>query len=291
MDAVNPSTQPTFASRTPLHIGVVALAVRDLDRIQAYYSDLLGLAVIDRTADGVRLGAGGVAFIELQHRPDAKPDDQRTAGLYHTAFLMPTRVDLARWLVRVAQNRVPVTGVSDHLVSEAIYLDDPEGNGVEVYSDRASETWRRNGDLIEITTDPLDLDDLVRAAGDGAAYADAPAGLRVGHVHLRVGDVEQAEQFYRDTLGLAVTRRRGGASFMSSGGYHHHIAANVWHSRGAPVRDPDRAGLAWFSFEATDRPTLDAAAARLTAAGLPVTPTGGGIETADPWGTRIRLTV
>jgi catechol 2,3-dioxygenase len=290
MDAPNPSAQPTFASRTPLHIGAVALDVRDLGKMQSYYRDLLGLAEVDRTSDTVRLGAGGVTLLELQHRPDAKPDDARTAGLYHTAFLMPTRGDLARWLLLIAQRRLPVTGVSDHLVSEAIYLDDPEGNGVEVYCDRAPETWRRNGDLIEITTDPLDVDDLVRAAGDGPTYDTAPAGLRVGHVHLRVGDVAKAEQFYRDALGLAVTRRRGGASFMSSGGYHHHIAANVWHSRGAPSRDPDRAGLAWFSFEANDRTALDATAARLTAAGAPVTPITDGIETSDPWGTRIRLT-
>ena len=290
MDAPNPSAQPTFASRTPLHIGGVSLVVRDLDKMQAYYRDLLGLAIIGRSAGTVRLGAGGVAFLELQHRPDAKADDERTAGLYHTAFLMPTRGDLARWLLRIAQNRVPVTGVSDHLVSEAIYLDDPEGNGVEVYSDRPAETWRRNGDLIEITTDPLDIDALIQAAGEGAAYEDAPDGLRVGHVHLRVGDVAQAERFYRDTLGLAVTRHRQGASFMSSGGYHHHIATNVWHSRGADARDPDRTGLAWFSFEATDMATFDAATARLKAASASVAATDGGVETIDPWGTRVRLT-
>src|SRR5262249_58136054 len=109
MDAPNPSAQPTFASRTPLHIGCVALAVRDLERMHAYYRDLLGLATVDRSTDSVRLGAGSVAFLELQQRPDAKPDDERTAGLYHTAFLMPTRGDLARWLLRVAQNRTPVT--------------------------------------------------------------------------------------------------------------------------------------------------------------------------------------
>ena len=242
------------------------------------------------TGDTVRLGAGGVVFLELQHRADSTPDDARTAGLYHTAFLMPTRGDLARWVLRIAQNRVPVTGVSDHLVSEAIYLDDPEGNGVEVYSDRAPETWRRNGDRIEITTDPLDIDDLVRAAGDDT-YEAAPAGLRVGHVHLRVGDVAQAEAFYRDTLGLTVTRSRQGASFMSSGGYHHHIAANVWHSRGAGPRETNRAGLGWFSFEATDQATLDTTAARLKTAGASVAAIAGGIETVDPWGTRVRVTV
>ena len=289
MDAPNPSAIPTFASRTPLHVGAVGLKVRDLARLSGFYSDVLGLAVLDRGNDSAALGAGDVPLLHLEHRPDAKPDDTRTAGLYHTAFLMPTRADLARWILHVARNRVPVTGASDHAVSEAIYLDDPEGNGIEVYRDRPAEAWQWTSGDLKMTTDPLDIDDLVRAAGDDT-YDGAPAGLRVGHVHLRVGDVGQAETFYRDTLGLTVTRHRQGASFMSSGGYHHHIAANVWHSRGAGPRDPNQAGLARFSFEANDQATLDAAAARLKAAGASVTAIADGIETVDPWGTPIRVT-
>ncbi len=125
MDAPNPSATPTFANRTPLHIGAYALKVRDLDRLTAFYRDVLGLAVLDQTRDGAVLGAGGVPFVHLEHRPNAKPDDTREAGLYHTAFLMPTRGDLARWVLHVARNKVPLTGASDHEVSEAIYLDDP----------------------------------------------------------------------------------------------------------------------------------------------------------------------
>ena len=175
--------------------------------------------------------------------PHAKPDDKREAGLYHTAFLMPTRADLARWILHVARNKVPLTGASDHAVSEAFYLDDPEGNGIEVYHDRPAESWEWTGDALKITTDPLDIDDILREVPDTASYAGAPGGLRIGHVHLRVGDVGRAETFYRDGLGLDVTRRRHGASFMSSGRYHHHIAGNVWHSAGAGRRDEDRAGL------------------------------------------------
>jgi catechol 2,3-dioxygenase len=289
MDAPNPSSVPTFASRTPLHIGAVALAVHDLDRVSGYYRHLLGLSEVSRSAGTVKLGVGDTALIQLDHRPDAKPDDPREAGLYHTAFLMPTRADLARWVKHAAATRVPVTGASDHGVSEAIYLDDPEGNGVEVYADRPPERWNWRDDLVDMPTQRLDVDDLVAAADRQATYAEAPAGLRVGHIHLRVGDLDAAKQFYQDGIGLGLTRRRGGAMFMSSARYHHHVAANVWHSERASRRDDSRAGLAWFSIEANDSATLEALAARLRATGAPVKPAAGGFETSDPWGTRIRL--
>ena len=290
MDAPNPSATPTFASRTPLHIGVIGLKVRDLDRLTGFYRDVLGLSVLDRSKDGAALGAGGVPLVHIEHRPDAKPDDTRTAGLYHTAFLMPTRADLARWLLHVARGKVPLTGASDHAVSEAFYLDDPEGNGIEVYYDRPAETWQWTGNDLRITTDPLDVDSILREVPPTATFPGAPDGLRIGHVHLRVGDVARAETFYRDALGLDVTRRRHGASFMSSGRYHHHIAANVWHSAGAGRRDEDRAGLSWLSLEAADGSTFDAARTRLAQAATELAVTASGIETADPWGTRLRIT-
>jgi catechol 2,3-dioxygenase len=289
MDAPNPSATPTFASRTPLHIGAIGLRVRDLERLTGFYRDALGLSVLDRRPDGAVLGAGGAALVHLEHKSDAKPDDSRTAGLYHTAFLMPTRGDLARWILHVARNKVPLTGASDHAVSEAFYLDDPEGNGVEVYHDRPAETWQWTGDDLRITTDPLDVDSILHEVPPTAAFPGAPDGLRIGHVHLRVGDVARAEAFYRDALGLDVTRRRHGASFMSSGRYHHHIAANVWHSAGAGRRDADRAGLSWLALEAADAAAFDAAKARLTQAGTQLAVTSGEIETADPWGTRLRV--
>jgi catechol 2,3-dioxygenase len=289
MDAPNPSAQPTFASRTPLHIGAISLKVRDLEALVAFYRDALGLSVIAKDEHGAALGAGGVPFVRLEHRPDAKPDDAREAGLYHTAFLMPTRADLARWLHHVARNKVVLTGASDHAVSEAFYLDDPEGNGIEVYCDRPAESWQWTGHDLKITTDPLDIDAILREAPAGASYLGAPDGMRIGHVHLRVGDVAPAEAFYRDGIGLDVTRRRHGASFMSSGRYHHHIAANVWHSAGAGARDPDRAGLALLTLEAADGAAFLAVRQRLTSAGIPFSDTSAGIETVDPWGTSVRL--
>ena len=289
MDAPNPSATPTFASRTPLHIGAVSLKTRNLEALAAFYGEALGLSVMRREERGATLGAGGVPLVELELQPAARPDDPREAGLYHTALLMPTRADLARWLHHVARRKVALTGASDHAVSEAFYLDDPDGNGVEVYCDRPAESWEWTGDDLKITTDPLDIDAILREVPANASYLGAPDGLRIGHVHLRVGEVGRAEAFYRDGLGLDVTRRRHGASFMSSGRYHHHIAANVWHSAGAAVRDPDRAGLSLLVLEAADANTLAEIRARLARGGIPFRESSAGIETSDPWGTRLRI--
>jgi catechol 2,3-dioxygenase len=292
MDAPNPSAIPTAASRTPVHIGAVGMIVRDLDRLTAYYRDLLGLTVQKRTPETAILGVNGVPLLELTHKPDALPDDPREAGLYHTAFLMPTRADLARWILHVAKKRVPVTGASDHDVSEAIYLDDPEGNGVEVYSDRPSQRWRRDGQIIFQKTDPLDIDAIIREVDPATAtYSGAPGGLRIGHIHLRVGDTAKAEEFYCGALGLDATRRRTGATFISSGGYHHHVGANVWHSNGAGLRSGTRSGLDWFTMEVVDQATLDGLKQRLSAAGIAIDAFPGGFAVRDPWGTRIRFTI
>jgi catechol 2,3-dioxygenase len=289
MDAANPSSTVTFANTTPLRIGAVGLKARDLSRLTDFYSNAIGLNVIDRDTKTARLGAGGVTLLELEAAPGATPDDPRTAGLFHTAFLQPTRQDLARWLVHAARNRVQLTGASDHLVSEAIYLDDPEGNGIEVYRDRTPEEWRWSGGRIQMATDRLDLDDLAADSGN-AAYAGAPGGLRVGHIHLRVGDLAATQTFYCDTVGLDPTAGRGGALFMSSGRYHHHVGSNVWQSAGAGMRDDERAGLSWFAFEAADAAQRDTVIQRLKAANAPLSEGANAAETRDPFGTRVRFT-
>jgi catechol 2,3-dioxygenase len=288
MDAQNPSATITFANTTPLRIGAVGLKARDLPRLTDFYANAIGLRVIDRDSKTARLGAGGIVLLELEAAPDATPDDPRTAGLYHTAFLQPTRSDLARWLVHAARNRVALTGASDHLVSEAIYLDDPEGNGIEVYRDRTPPEWRWNGDRIQMATDRLDLDDLAADTGN-TAYAGAPDGLRIGHIHLRVGDLAATQKFYCDTIGLDPTAGRGGALFMSSGRYHHHVGSNTWHSAGAGKRDDTRAGLSWFAFEAASAAVRDATIERLRAANVPLA-SADGTEARDPFGTRVRFT-
>jgi catechol 2,3-dioxygenase len=201
---------------------------------------------------------------------------------------MPTRADLARWILHAARNRVPVSGAADHDVSEAIYLDDPEGNGIEVYSDRPPEQWRRDGKLIFQKTDPLDIDSIIREIDPTtASYPSAPDGLRVGHIHLRVGGIAKAEEFYCGALGLDVTRRRAGATFIAADGYHHHVGANVWHSDGANQRSSERAGLNWFSFEVTDRATMESLKSNLDATAVEVDAERGDFAVSDPWGTRI----
>lgn len=290
MDAPNSSALPTFANRTPLRIGAVSLSVRDLDTVATYYKQLLGLTEIGRTPTGVKLGAGGVPFLELKHRPDAKPDDTREAGLFHTAFLMPTRADLARWILHITRSRTPVSGASDHGVSEAFYLDDPEGNGIEVYVDRPAEKWSWKDNHVSMPTVALNVEDIVQEVEPTATYDTAPGGLRIGHIHLRVGDLVKAQAFYTGAIGLDVTRARDGAAFMSSGRYHHHVGSNIWRSNGAGMRDPDRAGLNWFAFEAADDEARDALRARLRKAGTPLDETPQGAETRDPFGNRIRLT-
>jgi catechol 2,3-dioxygenase len=203
---------------------------------------------------------------------------------------MPTRKDLARWLVHAAANRIPLSGFADHLVSESVYLDDPEGNGIEVYADRAPELWQWNAGTVTMATDPLDIDGLLALTDTrSTSYAKAPDGLRIGHMHLRVGDLEQADRFYGGAIGFDPTRKRTGAAFLSSGRYHHHLGLNVWQSQGAGRRDDTATGLAWFSLEIAGPDMLQAQEQRLKQAGAPAVAIADGIETTDPWGTKVRL--
>ena len=281
---------PTFANRTPMRVGMVTLRVRDLDNVADYYRDAIGLTVMHRSATGARLGSGGMPLLDLERREGAARGAQNAASLYHTAFLMPTRKDLARWLVHAAANRIPLSGFADHLVSESVYLDDPEGNGIEVYADRAPELWKWESGTVTMATDPLDIDGLLALTDTRTTnYARAPDGLRIGHMHLRVGDIEQADRFYRGVIGFDPTRKRTGAAFLSSGRYHHHLALNVWQSSGAGPRDGTSTGLAWFSLEIAAPEILAAQEQRLRQAGAPAAAIADGIETADPWGTKVRL--
>ena len=284
------SNGPTFANRTPMRVGMVTLRVRDLDLVANYYRDAIGLTVMARTETSALLGSDGVPLLNLQRREGAAREARNAAGLYHSAFLMPTRKDLARWLVHAAANRIPLSGFADHLVSESVYLDDPEGNGIEVYADRAPELWQWNAGTVTMATDPLDIDGLLALTDTRTTnYARAPDGLRIGHMHLRVGDLEQADRFYGGVIGFDPTRKRTGAAFLSSGQYHHHLALNVWQSSGAGRRDDAATGLAWFSLEIASQDILAAQEQRLRQAGAPAAAIADGIETADPWGTRVRL--
>ena len=282
---------PTFASRTPMRIGTVTMRVRKLDTVADFYRDVLGLTVMERTATRrrARLRRGETAGAR---GASASPSESRkAAGLYHTAFLMPTRKDLARWLVHAALNRVPLSGFADHRVSESIYLDDPEGNGIEVYADRDPSLWQWNDGTVTMGDRPARYrrSRLAHRYDAPATTPARPEGLRIGHIHLRVGDLAQAEGFYRGAIGFDPTRQRNGAAFLSSGRYHHHLALNVWQSAGAGRRDDAATGLAWFSLEIEKPDIFAAQEQRLRQAGVKVAPVANGLEAVDPWGTRVRL--
>jgi len=253
------------------------------------------MRVADRgDAAATMAAADGTPLVELRERPGARPAASRgQLGLFHVAYLLPDRPALGRFVRHLADLGVPA-GAGDHLVSEALYLADPDGLGIEVYADRPRETWRRAGPELVMTTDPVDMPGLA-AAADGP-WTGMPAGTRVGHVHLHVGDLAAAGAFYGDALGLHRTVwSYPGALFLAAGGYHHHLGTNTWAGpRARPPADDD-ARLVWWTVELPDEGALAAAARRLAAAGHP-----GRVEehddgpahvVRDPWGTALRLRV
>ncbi|OGU04020.1 MAG: hypothetical protein A2085_04455 [Gemmatimonadetes bacterium GWC2_71_10] len=270
-------------------IGAVYLTVRRLDVAAAFYRDRLGLAVLEAGERLVRLGAGGRALVVL-HGDPAAAAVTRATGLYHLAILLPSRADLAAVLRHLAATRTPLHGASDHLVSEALYLEDPEGNGIEIYRDQPRGEWRNEaGGEIRMATRPLDVDGLLREPQAAGPWR-MPDGTTVGHVHLKVSDVSRAERFYVDVLGFGLTARYGhAASFVSAGGYHHHIGFNMWESTGAPPPPDGAAGLAWFEIVLPGAAERDAVAGRLTAAGVATATENGAVLVRDPAGNRIRL--
>jgi catechol 2,3-dioxygenase len=260
----------------PIEIGRVALTVNDLPMLAGFYQSTLGLTRLSGDGETVTLGAGDRALLVLREDRAARRTSPREAGLFHTAFLMPSRSALARWLVHASDTGVQLQGASDHLVSEALYLSDPEGNGIEVYADRPRATWSNPDGSMKIATLALDLNELALSA-DGP-WQGVPDDAVVGHVHLRVGDVPEAEAFYADLLGLAIMAHYPGAAFFGSGGYHHHVATNTWNSRGAGPRIFPSTGLAEMELLA-DGPSYEAIRTR-----------AGDGALSDPWGTPIALT-
>jgi catechol 2,3-dioxygenase len=271
------------AHDAPFHIGAVTLRARDLAGLTAFYRDAIGLRLIDQTPGTATLGVADVALVRLLEGAE-RPTSP--AGLFHLALLLPSRAALADWVAHAAATGIRLEGASDHLVSEALYLSDPEGNGIEIYRDRPRADWPRRDGAIKMATERLDLDVLLSEAAP-KPYRGMPAGTRMGHIHLRVGDTAQAEAFYAGLLGFDLMVRYPGASFLSSGGYHHHIAGNVWSSRGAGPRQPGEAGLDRFALIARDATDFEAMRGRILAADGEEGPDGPTV--ADPWGNRLVL--
>jgi catechol 2,3-dioxygenase len=279
---------PRYRLPAATQLGHVRLQVADLDRSLAYYERVLGFRVLSRQDDDVTLAAFGddTPLVELHERRGATAVPQQgRLGLYHFAILLPDRAALGRFVAHLAQIGARA-GSSDHLVSEAIYLRDPDGLGIEVYSDRPRETWRTVDGQIQMDTAPLDIDSVVRAAG-GVPWSGMPAGTRVGHVHLHVGDLEKAADFYHAALGLdKIVWSYPSALFLSAGGYHHHLGVNTWAGASAPrPTDEDARLLEWR----LETPSAEHAVASLAEAGYPARSTDDGWVVTDPWGTDLRL--
>ncbi|MCW2959356.1 MAG: hypothetical protein JWP18_2159 [Solirubrobacterales bacterium] len=279
------SAEPVHGEISPgTVLGAVHLTVADLERSIGFYRTAIGLDVIARAPARVTLGAGSAALLVLVEEQGARPSIGFT-GLFHFALLVPERTDLARWLAHAAADRVPLTGMADHFVSEALYLDDPDGHGIEIYWDRPRDVWE--GQVAErMTTLRLDTKDLIATLDAPAReYGGLPAGTVMGHVHLRVADVDQAITFYRDLLGLGLMAQLGPqAAFLAAGGYHHHIGANTWGSAGAPPPPPGTAALRHASIRLPDVAERDRLLLRLAASGHAAEVTEDGPLVRDPSG-------
>lgn len=281
-------------------MGRVSLDVGDLDALTAFYRDVLLLDVVAERGAEVDLGRGAETLVTLRHRPDLPKGERRSAGLFHTAILHPDQASLAATLASVAVSTPQLyTGAGDHLVSQAFYLDDPEGNGIELYWDRPRTQWRWNGDRVVMDTLHLDPnafigEHLTDAARDHLSSAPGTRGALAGldgtvcHVHLKVGDADLAKRFYVDLLGFELTADWPGAVFVSAGGYHHHMAMNTWSSAGVGLRAPGL-GLGRVDITLPVDAEVARAAERLKAHGVQLRQTPAGVELDDPWGNLVRL--
>jgi len=278
----------------PIHpateIGQVTLKVADLPRSIAFYTDSIGLTVFQQDSTSANLGAGKRLILRLEAVPGARPQRTNTTGLYHAAILLPNRRALAIKIAQLAAQQIQL-GQGDHLVSEAFYLSDPDGNGLELYRDRPRAGWNYDNGRVIMAADAINIDNLFAEIGDEGALRDPvlPDGTQLGHMHLRVGDTVAAERFYHGVLGFDVTALWAGAVFVSAGGYHHHIGLNNWQSRGGKAPVEPSAGLRTFSIVLPDQAELDRLTRQVEAAGIEVKRADGVVTLNDPWNNLITL--
>jgi catechol 2,3-dioxygenase len=284
---------PGFRLPASTRIGVVRLQVADLDRSLAYYDRVLGFRTLKRTGGTAALGAidNEIPIIELHENAGARPVPKRgRLGLFHFAILLPDRASLGRLLSHLGEIGVQA-GMSDHLVSEAIYLTDPDGLGIEVYADRPRSTWRYEGRQMVMATNPLGVADLV-AAGGASPWTGMPNGTTMGHVHLHVGDLDQGAAFYHDALGFdKVVWGYPGALFLSAGGYHHHLGTNTWAAGAPPAADDEARLIEWELVLPTAASVADAADSIARSGASVERLADGSVRARDPWGTAVRIGV
>jgi catechol 2,3-dioxygenase len=268
-----------------LRLGAVHLTVADVGRSVAWYERALGLRVHSHRAGVAELG-DGVETVIVLHEDDQASPAGRTAGLYHYALLYPSREELARATVRLAATRTPIQGASDHGTHEALYLADPDGNGIELAADRPRERWPAALGYDRGPA-PLDFDALLATVEGEDPTEQVGEGLRMGHLHLHVGDIDRGLAFYRDVLGFDVMANVGSAAFLSAGGYHHHVAVNVWNGRGVGPAPAGSAGLRHWTVQLPTEADVADVRARAEAAGIAHEPVDGGFLVRDPWQTAV----
>lgn len=282
----------TFHSTPNVYVNQVYLRVTDLVRSLTFYEEIIGLKVLSQTEKSAILTADGKTPLVTIIEPDGvTPKEPRRTGLYHFALLLPSRADLAACLKHLVESGYPLQGASDHLVSEAIYLGDPDGNGIEIYADRTSEQWKWMNDSIEMDTVALDVEDLF-SQWKGDVWQGLPAGTIMGHIHLHVANLHEAEQFYCEGLGFEIVTRYGGqALFISTGRYHHHIGLNTWNGLGAPAPSEASAGLEHYTLLFPSDEERQKAVERLQKMNANIIVAQDRIQVKDPSGTQIILAV
>ncbi len=266
-------------------LGPVHLIVSDLRASLPFYTDTLGFQAFDDLPSGVTLVVGGeTPLVVLRELKGAQRKPARSTGLYHFAVLLPSRADLARELRHLAESGYPLQGAADHLVSEALYLADPDGNGIEIYADRPRDRWPRTNGTIRMGTDPLNVESLMsELQPDGPAWSGMPERTQIGHVHLHVADLQRAVDFYHGVLGFDLVTRYGPqAAFLSAGGYHHHIGLNTWAGVGAPPPPAGSVGLDYFTIYLPGKPELDQEARQIRESGTDVEEKHEGLMVRDP---------
>jgi catechol 2,3-dioxygenase len=276
----------------PPHIGRVALSVANLDRAVDFYTNTIGLTLHEHDRDSARLGAGDEVLLVLQEQPGAFPV-RRATGLYHFALLVPSRHDLAVTLRHLLEVDAPISGYADHAVSEAIYLTDPDGHGIEIYRDRPRSEWVYPGGDLKITVEPFDFQGVMaELESRPALWSGLAAGTMMGHIHLQVAHIPASEDFYIKLLGFDLMARYGsGASFLSANGYHHHFGLNTWAGVGLPPAPAEAARLLWYEIRLPDADAVKAVASRLSEAGYPFRNEDESLQISDPSGIQILVSV
>ncbi|WP_042222818.1 VOC family protein [Oceanobacillus manasiensis] len=278
-----------FFNEPATYVGGLSINVTDLQQAIDFYQTVIGFQVLDKTERTARLSANGkTAMLTLEMPENVTEKERRTTGLYHFAILLPNRAALSSFLEHALKRGVQL-GAADHEVSEALYLSDPDGNGIEVYSDRDSSGWNWNGDQVKMGTDPLDGDGLL--AEEREVWSGLPEETILGHIHLHVANLKASETFYNQGLNFSVVTRYPGALFISTGDYHHHIGLNTWNGEGAKTPQPNRVGLNWFSLVFPNENSRTEAVNRLIEAQVKVKTYPEYSEVKDPAGNTIRLTL